>query len=152
LSVSALEQRANRSAYTENDFRALSRVGILKFNLQGISGGKMKFKLLTVFGAAVLLASACGGGANTNVNNANANRSNNTAVVTATTAPPAMDAATKTVVDEAMKKKGYTDVTVEATTAGVTLRGSVPKGKMAEAVQAAQEAGKKPVKNELTEK
>lgn len=112
----------------------------------------MKFKLLTVFGAAVLLASACGGGANTNVNNANANRSNNTAVVTATTAPPAMDAATKTVVDEAMKKKGYTDVTVEATTAGITLRGSVPKGKMAEAVQAAQEAGKKPVKNELTEK
>ena len=51
-----------------------------------------------------------------------------------------------------MKKKGYTDVTVEATTAGITLRGSVPKGKMAEAVQAAQEAGKKPVKNELTEK
>jgi hypothetical protein len=111
----------------------------------------MKFKLLTVFGAAVLLASACGGGANTNVNNANVNRANN-AVVTATTAPPAMDAATKTVVDEAMKKKGFTDVTVEATTAGITLRGSVPKGKLAEAVQAAQEAGKKPVKNELTEK
>jgi len=111
----------------------------------------MKFKLLTVFGAAVFLAAGCGGNANTNVNNANANRSNNTAVVTATTAP-AMDAATKTVVDEAMKKKGFNDVTVEATTAGITLRGSVPKGKLAEAVQAAQEAGKKPVKNELTEK
>jgi osmotically-inducible protein OsmY len=80
----------------------------------------------------------------------------NTAVVTATATPAATpliaDAATKTVIEAAMKKNNFNDVTVEATTGSVTLRGSVPKGKMGEAVRVAQEAGRKPVDNQLTEK
>ena len=112
----------------------------------------MRIKFLTALSlGSFLFLSACGGGAANNANNANANKSNNAATSQATQAPVA-DPAVKASVEDAMKKKGFTDVTVEATTSGVTLRGSVPKGKMAEAVQAAQEAGKKPVKNELTEK
>ncbi len=79
--------------------------------------------------------------------------SNTNANMNMTAATPVMvDTATKSTVEAAMKNKGFNDVVVEATTTGVTLRGSVPKGKMAEAVQAAQEAGKKSVKNELIEK
>lgn len=54
-------------------------------------------------------------------------------------------------VQNALWQKGFVNVMVEATTKMITLRGTIPKGKMAEAVQTAQEAGKKPVKNELTE-
>lgn len=113
----------------------------------------MKIKILAITGlAAVTLLGACKGDANANMaNKMNANTTNVNMTV-ATPAAPAMDAATKSAVEAAMKSKGFTDVTVDATTTGVTLRGSVAKGKMAEAVQAAQEAGKKPVKNELTEK
>lgn len=113
----------------------------------------MKLKVLTVFGSAVFLVAGCGGGAgNTNTNaNANANRGN-TAVVTATATPAAADPAVKAAVEDALKKKGFNEVTVEATATTITLRGSVAKGKMSEAVMAAQEAGKKPVNNQLTEK
>lgn len=51
----------------------------------------------------------------------------------------------------ALWQKGFTDVKVE-TTIFVILRGSVPKGKMAEAVMTAQEAAKKTVQNQLIEK
>jgi len=113
----------------------------------------MKIKLLAILSlSAFLFLSGCRGDSNVNVNNANVNANRNVNVAMATPAAPAMDSATKTVVEEAMKKKNFNDVTVEATTANITLRGSVPKGKIAEAVQAAQEAGKKPVVNQLTEK
>lgn len=61
------------------------------------------------------------------------------------------DGATMARVQNALFQKGFYGVTVEATTTGVTLRGNIPKGKMAEAVMTAQESGKRPVKNELTE-
>jgi hypothetical protein len=51
-----------------------------------------------------------------------------------------------------MKKAGLTDVTVEATTTEVTIRGTVPKGKMAEVNRIAQETGKRKVNNQVTEK
>ena len=113
----------------------------------------MKIKFLAVLSlAAVAGLAGCRGDANTNANANRLNTNVNTNVAVATPATPGRDTATETVVKEAMTKKGYNDVTVEATTSGITLRGSVPKGKMAEVVQAAQEVGKKPVKNELTEK
>lgn len=116
----------------------------------------MKIKILAVMVlGAFLFLSGCRGDSNANANTkTNANMSaNNTAVVTATATPTTTrDTATEAVVKDALTKKGFKDVTVEATGTGVTLRGSVAKGKMAEAVQAAQEAGRKPVKNELTEK
>ena len=69
-------------------------------------------------------------------------------------APPVKtsDSADKGKIEAALKKKGFNDVTVDTTTSPATLRGSVPKGKMSEAIQAAQEAAGKPVKNEITEK
>ncbi len=56
-------------------------------------------------------------------------------------------------VQNAMLIKGFYDITVDGSTTPMTLRGTVPKGKLAEAVQAAQEAnGGKPIRNEMTEK
>jgi osmotically-inducible protein OsmY len=117
----------------------------------------MKIKILAVMvlGAFIFL-SGCRGDSNANTANTRTNASaNNTTVVTTTaTATPAAtrDTATEAVVKDALTKKGFKDITVEATTTGVTLRGSVAKDKMAEAVQTAQEAGRKPVKNELSGK
>lgn len=124
----------------------------------------MKTQVLATVGlGAFLLLSGCGGGGS-NANVATTNRTNtnmaagNTTVVTTnantSSTPMIADAATKTVVEAALKKNNFSDVTVEATTGSgsVTLRGSVPKGKMAEAVRVAQEAGRKPVDNQLREK
>lgn len=56
-------------------------------------------------------------------------------------------------VQNAMLINGFYDVTVDGSTTPITLRGSIPKGKMAEVVQAAVEAaGGKPIRNEMTEK
>ena len=115
----------------------------------------MKIKFLAVLGlAAVAGLAGCKSASNTaTVTNTNTNTMNtNMAMSTPMSTPMAMpDTATKATVEDALKKKNITGVTVDATTTGITLRGSVAKGKMAEAVQAAQEAGKKPVKNEMTE-
>ena len=116
----------------------------------------MKIKLLGIIGlSAVVMLSGCGNKANTNTN------TSNTAVVTATATPTAVpktnetaavDTTLKTKIEEAMKKKGFTDVTVDVTTTPATLRGTVAKGKLTEAIQTAQEAAGKPVQNQLTEK
>ncbi len=115
----------------------------------------MKIKILTITGlAAMLFLGACKSETTTNANLVNRMNANTNVVnmTTATPMMPATDTATATTVKDALTKKGFTDVTVDATMTGVTLRGTVAKGKMAEAVQTAQEAGRKPVKNELTEK
>jgi len=114
----------------------------------------MKIKFLAVLGlAAVAGLAGCKGAANTAVTNTTTTTTTNMnmAVSTPMATPAMADTATKATVEDALKKKGITGVTVDATTTGVTLRGTVAKNKMAEAVQVAQEAGKKPVKNELSE-
>jgi hyperosmotically inducible periplasmic protein len=56
-------------------------------------------------------------------------------------------------IEKALQAKGFKDVTVDVTTTPATIRGTAPKGKLAEVMQAAQGAnGGKPVKNEVTEK
>ena len=60
-------------------------------------------------------------------------------------------AAAQTIENALEQQAGFVQVTVEATNKYVILRGTVPKGKMAEAVMLAQENGKRPIKNELTE-
>ena len=114
----------------------------------------MKIKILAITGlTAILLIGACKSATTVNTNmNANMMNANMMNANMATPMMPTTDAATKSAVESALKAKGFNDVMVDATTTGVTLRGSVAKGKMGEAVQVAQEAGKKAVKNELTEK
>jgi hypothetical protein len=117
------------------------------------SGGKMKFKLLIVLSlAAALFSFGCRGNSNTNANT-------NVVVATATPTPvvrtsetAAVDTTLKTKTEAALKAKGFADVTVDTATTPATLRGTVAKGKMAEAVRVAQEAAGKPLTNQITEK
>lgn len=116
----------------------------------------MKFKILAGFGlSAVLLIGACGGNKNTTTNNANTN----TAVVTTptpvikTNETAATDPALKSKIEDALKKKGFTDITVDTSTTPMSLRGSVDKAKLAEVMATAMEAnGGKPVGNQLNVK
>lgn len=114
----------------------------------------MKFKILVGSAAlsAMLLVGACGGNHNTGTNNAN-----NTAVVTTPTPIPktsetaATDPAMKTRIEDALKKKGFTDVTVDTTTTPMTVRGTAAKGKEAELMATVQENnGAKPINNQVT--
>lgn len=55
-------------------------------------------------------------------------------------------------VQNVLLQKGFSSVTVDASTIPMTLRGTVPKGKLAEVIQTAMEAnGGKPIQNQLTE-
>ncbi len=111
----------------------------------------MKTKFLAVISLAAIAGLAgCKGSDNTNVNKMNTNVATNVAM--STPAAPMKDAAVQAAVEDAMKKKGFNDVQVEATTTEVTLRGTVPKDKMTEAVQAAQEVAKRKVNNDLVGK
>jgi hypothetical protein len=61
------------------------------------------------------------------------------------------DYAATQAVQIALVQKELSNVSVEATTKEVTLRGNIPKGKMAEAVRIATEIGKRRINNQLTE-
>lgn len=110
----------------------------------------MKFLAILCL-TAFLLLSGCGG------NKANTNTNTNVATVATptpvakTSETAAIDNTLKTKIEDALKKKGFTTVTVDATTTPATLRGTYPKGKLDEVVATAQEAAGKPVKNEMAE-
>lgn len=112
----------------------------------------MKTKLIMILTlGALLMLGGCRGDAdvvNTNLTDANMNAN----MVNTGTPAPVMDEAAKSAVEAAIKKKGIEGVTVEATTEKITLRGTVEKGKMSEAVMAAQEVANRPVVNQLGEK
>ena len=76
---------------------------------------------------------------------------NITIKATPTPIPATASNADKTKIEDALKKAGFTTVTVDTTTTPATIRGTVAKGKMADVVKVAQEAAGKPVKNEVTE-
>jgi len=61
------------------------------------------------------------------------------------------DYATAQMVQAVLLENKFVDVSVDATNDQVTLRGTVPKGKMAEVVRIVQETAKRKVRNELTE-
>lgn len=114
----------------------------------------MKVKILAVLCLAVFLflVGCRGKSENTNVNaNLNMNTATPTPVVK-TNESAATNSDMKSKVEAALKAKGFTDVTVDMTTTPATLRGTVPKDKMAEAVQTAQETAGKPFQNQITEK
>lgn len=110
----------------------------------------MKIKLLAVLClSAFLFLAGCGRDeANTNANTA----ATSPTAIPKTTETPATDAATVKKIQDALKAKGFTDVTVDGSTKPITIRGTVAKGKLPEVVQTAQEAAGTPVKNEVTEK
>lgn len=116
----------------------------------------MKVKVLAIVGLAGIIGlGACKSATNTNtVLNTNTNTMNmNVTMATPMSTPMATkDMAAETAVKSALDKAGMKDVMVEATTTEVTLRGTVAKGKLGEAVRIATEAGKKKVNNQLTEK
>lgn len=116
----------------------------------------MRIKLLAVLClSAFLFLSGCKGDANAN---ANANMTKTTATATPTAVPVTNEAAKtdpnlKPKIEEALKKKGFSDVTVDTSGPKVVVRGTVAKGKLAEMNQTVMEAnGGKPVDNQVTEK
>lgn len=64
---------------------------------------------------------------------------------------PVADYAAQQAVMNALLQKGFYNLTVEATTTEVTVRGTVPKGKMAEMMMIAQETAKRKINNQVTE-
>jgi osmotically-inducible protein OsmY len=119
----------------------------------------MKLKILaTVSLGAFLLLAGCRGDDNKNTV-LNTNTNTNTATVMTPTPTPivqtneskATDTVLKDQIEKALKGKGFNNVTVDTSTTPATLRGSVPKGRMAEAVRTAQEAAGKPLTNQITE-
>ncbi len=120
----------------------------------------MNIKVLgTISLGALMLLGGCRGAANTNTaNTAVINTNTNTAVV-ATPTPlvqtnqsAATDTVLKGQVETALKGKGFTGVTVDTTTTPATLRGTYPKGKLAEVIATAQQSGGgKPFQNQMAE-
>ena len=111
----------------------------------------MKIRVLTVLSlSAFLLLVGCRGAANTNT--ANGNMTMNGNMTANSTTASAADSAAKNAVEAALKSKGFNDVTVEATSTEVTIRGTIPKGRMGEVNQVAQETGKRKVNNQVIEK
>ena len=110
----------------------------------------MRIKLLVVLCLSTFLFLAgCRGDSNVN---ANANRATATATpLPKTSETAAVDNTLRTKIEDALKKKGFTSVTVDTSTTPATLRGTYPKGKLDEVIQTAQEAAGKPVKNEMAE-
>ena len=116
----------------------------------------MKIKFLAVLGlAAVAGLSGCKSSTNTNVANVTANTANmavNTMTTSTSTPTAATNPALKSTIETALKGKGFNDITVDTSTTPATLRGSYPKGKVAEVIQTAQVAnGGKPVQNQAVE-
>jgi len=115
----------------------------------------MKIKILTVLSlAAFLCLGACRSTSNTNANvtTTTVNTNTTTMATPMATMAPAADAATQSNVKSALDKAGITGVMVDATTTEITLRGSVAKGKLAEAIRIANErGGGKRVNNQLVE-
>jgi hypothetical protein len=54
-------------------------------------------------------------------------------------------------IEAALRKKGFNKIKVAEEKGMIVLRGQIPKGKMSDAVQTAQEVAKKPIINQLTE-
>jgi len=114
----------------------------------------MKIKVLAVLGlAAIAGLVGCRSATNTNTTVVTNTMNTNTAMSTPMSTPMATaDPTAKSAVEAAMKKAGLNDVTVDATTTEITIRGTVPKGKMGDVNRIAQETGKRKINNQVTEK
>jgi osmotically-inducible protein OsmY len=107
-----------------------------------------------------LFAAACGGrddnanraGANTAAVNTNAvsNTVSNTGNAISNATSDATDAGLRKLVEANLARYDVTGVTVEVKDKEVTLKGSIPRAKLQDAMKAANEASPKKVNNQLT--
>jgi hypothetical protein len=120
----------------------------------------MNLKILATIGlGSLLLLGGCRGNAgNTNTAVLNTNTNTGGSMATPTPTPvvqtgesAATDTVLKTQVENALKAKGFTAVTVDTTTTPATLRGTYPKGKLAEVMQTAMQSAGKPLQNQMAE-
>ena len=112
----------------------------------------MKIKILIALSlAAVFCLSGCKGETNTNTTNVTTNTANANVAVVKTPESAKTDPAMQKKVEDALKAKGFDKVEIDTSTTPATLRGTVAKGKLAEAYQTAQEAAGKPLTNQITE-
>lgn len=115
---------------------------------------KVKNYLLIFSAAAVIfLLSACGDSdGKQNTANANENFSNKSANQNSAHTSPTVDTAEKAKIEEALKKEGFKDLTVDYSTQPPTLRGKVSQDKIAIAILVAERAAGKKLMNGLNEK
>jgi len=113
--------------------------------------------------ALALGAAACGGNDNANANNtanraansaSNAagtvsNAASNTANAISNATSSATDTTLKNTVQANLTKYGVTGVEVEVNNGEVTLKGSIPRAKMQDALKAANESNPKKVNNQI---
>ncbi len=108
----------------------------------------MKFPILFLFSAATLFAGGCGS------NESNVPPVKESEVVVTTPSPAPADAAgdleMKKAVENNLKKKNLTGITVEVLDGDVTLSGTVTLDKLPEAMMAANEAKAKRIINNLS--
>jgi osmotically-inducible protein OsmY len=125
---------------------------------------KIRFAAGSLSAAALALAlgaSACGKGDNTNANsasnansaavntNAVSNTVSNTSNAISNATSGVTDAALKNAIEANLTRYGVTGVTVEVKDKEVTLKGSIPRAKLQDAMKAANEASPKKVNNQL---
>lgn len=119
---------------------------------------KLRFLAVVGLGSLLLLGGCKGNSGNTNTGVLNTNTNTSGSVATAMPTPivqtgesGATDTVLKTQVENALKAKGFTAVTVDTTTTPATLRGTYPKGKLAEVMQTAMQSAGKPLQNQMAE-
>lgn len=104
-------------------------------------------KFLLVFGLlASMLMVGCGGS-----DNKNANTNTATPTPMANQMSSGNDAEVQKKIEENLKAKGCTGVTVEVKNGVATARGTAPKGKLGDCVMAINEAKPGKVENQITE-
>jgi len=73
-------------------------------------------------------------------------------MATATPLAANTDPALKSTIESELRKKGFNNITIDVTTTPATIRGTYPKGRLAEVIQTAQLAnGGRPLPNQATE-
>lgn len=112
----------------------------------------MKIKILIALSLAMTICFA-GCKSTENTNTMNANMMTNANMMNSMPETANTNPMMENNIQDALKAKGFMDVTVDTSTTPATLRGTYPKDKLAEVMQVAMEAnGGKPVKNEASPK
>lgn len=112
-------------------------------------------KYLLIFSAAavIFLLSACGNSVtNENTTNLNEELPNKSTNQNSANTSPTVDTAEKAKIEEALKKEGFKDLTIDYSTQPPTLRGKISQDKIAIAILVAEKAAGKKLMNGLTEK